>query len=110
MSCGDVLQYALPTVVGLADVAPDVKKGGYRRALRKAVIISTLILIQNRGTMVLKHLTQKPRPSYPKNLESFPSGHMMIAIQCGRCSDEEIFELAKKFDMIKAAPPEINFF
>ena len=81
MSCSDVLQYALPTVVGLGDVIPDVKKGDYRRALRKAVIISTLILIQNRGTMVIKHLTQKPRPSYPKNLESFPSGHMMIAIQ-----------------------------
>ena len=81
MSCSDILQYALPTVVGLADVIPDIKKGNYQRALRKAVIISTLIFIQNRGTKVLKYLVRKPRPSYPNNLESFPSGHMMIAIQ-----------------------------
>ena len=31
-----------------------------------------------------------------------------VQIHSGRCSDEEILELAKKFDSIKAAPPEIQ--
>ena len=31
-----------------------------------------------------------------------------IQIQSGRCSEEEILELAKKFDGIKGAPPLIK--
>lgn len=78
---GDVLQYALPTITGLADVVPDLKEGKYKSALRKAVLISILILIQNRGAMAIKRFTKKPRPRFPQDLESFPSGHMMIAVQ-----------------------------
>ncbi len=52
--CGDVLEYAFPTVVGVADIT----------------------------TAFLKRLIKKPRPSFPNDLNSFPSGHMMIAAQC----------------------------
>lgn len=79
---GNILQYAFPAIVGLADVTPDFLSGSYSKAMRKCVIIVGLIFLQNRGTMALKHLTQKPRPSFPEDLESFPSGHMMIATQC----------------------------
>ena len=63
------------------DVLPSLRKKNYVETAKKALIICGLILLQNRGTMALKKLTNKPRPN-GKNLESFPSGHMMIAIQC----------------------------
>lgn len=79
---GDILQYAFPTVVGIADLIPDIKIGQYGQAMRNLSIILTLIAMQNRGTMFLKRVSKKPRPSFSNDLESFPSGHMMIAMQC----------------------------
>jgi membrane-associated phospholipid phosphatase len=81
-NAGDVLQYAFPTIVGLADLYPDLRQGNYYEAAKKATIICTLILIQNRGGLFLKNIFLKPRPNFPDQLDSFPSGHMMIAAQC----------------------------
>jgi membrane-associated phospholipid phosphatase len=80
--CGDVLEYAFPTVVGVADITPDMLSGDYDKAAQKCAIIVGLILLQNRTTAFLKRLIKKPRPSFPNDLNSFPSGHMMIAAQC----------------------------
>jgi membrane-associated phospholipid phosphatase len=79
---GDVLQYAFPIVVGALDLWPDVVRGEYRRSLYNAGYILALIGLQNRVTVILKQMFKKPRPSFPDDLESFPSGHMMIAAQC----------------------------
>ena len=79
---GNILQYVFPALVGLGDIVSDVSSGKYSRATEKAILIGSLILIQNRGTFILKKIFKKPRPSFPNDFESFPSGHMMIATQC----------------------------
>ncbi|MEN9344086.1 MAG: hypothetical protein RLZZ453_873 [Chlamydiota bacterium] len=81
-SAGDILQYAFPMVVGFADLIPDIKSGQYGQAMRNAGIILALIVVQNRGTLGLKKIFKKPRPCFPDDLESFPSGHIMIGTQC----------------------------
>ena len=80
-SSSDILQYVLPTVVGIGDVLPDLKKAQYLHAVQKTIKIATLIFIQNRVAILIKQLTKKPRPSFPHDFTSFPSGHMMIAMQ-----------------------------
>jgi len=72
----DVLQYVIPAAVGLCDVW---ENNSQKECLQKICFISLLILAQNRGVMVIKKIAKKPRPSFPDDHESFPSGHMMIA-------------------------------
>lgn len=79
LKAGDVLQYALPTVAGLADLKDSIAAGEYRKTCLKAAYIIGLILLQNRSTVAMKKFFQKPRPGFPDDLESFPSGHAFIA-------------------------------
>lgn len=78
---GDVLQYAIPTVVGLQEVVPEIVGENYRIGAEKALKISTLIFIQRYGTMAMKRIFPKLRPD-KSDYESFPSGHFMIGAQC----------------------------
>ena len=76
----DVLQYAMPAYAWLADTAPDIYNNNFEVALKKTLIIGGLILVQNQTVKCLKNHVKKERPNH-RNLESFPSGHMMIATQ-----------------------------
>ena len=78
---GDILQFAIPTAIGLQDVAPDACNGAYRKGMTKAMKICTLILIQRYGCMLIKNIVKKRRPD-GSDLQSFPSGHFMIGAQC----------------------------
>ena len=78
---GDILQFAIPTAIGIQDVAPDVCSGAYRKGTIKAMKICTLILIQRYGCMLIKNIVKKRRPD-GSDLQSFPSGHFMIGAQC----------------------------
>ena len=78
---GDILQFAIPTVIGLQDVVPDMHNKAYRDGAIKAMKICTLILIQRYGCMLIKNIVKKRRPD-GSDLQSFPSGHFMIGAQC----------------------------
>lgn len=78
---GDILQYAVPTVVGLQEVVPEFTHKNYREGALKALKICTLIFIQRYGTKGIKKTFPKLRPD-GSDRESFPSGHFMIGAQC----------------------------
>ena len=78
---GDILQFALPTVVGLQDVVPDFKQQNYRSGFEKTLKIVTLIGVQRYGCKLIKWVFPKMRPDGSDN-QSFPSGHFMIGMQC----------------------------
>ncbi|MCB1110340.1 MAG: hypothetical protein KDK64_05115 [Chlamydiia bacterium] len=78
---GDLLQFVLPTVVGVQDVAPDVQQGKYDKAGEKALKILVLIGVQRYSCKLIKKLAKKKRPD-GSDFESFPSGHFMIGAQC----------------------------
>lgn len=79
---GDLLHQAVPTAVILADVIPHFLSGNFIVGAQKVGAVAGILFLQNRTTSVLKHWTKKPRPSFPHDLKSFPSGHMMIAALC----------------------------
>ncbi|MCB1072743.1 MAG: hypothetical protein KDK96_06530 [Chlamydiia bacterium] len=78
---GDVLQFILPTVVGLQDVASDFKEQNYQSGTEKTLKVVTLIGVQRYGCKLIKWMFPKIRPD-GSDYESFPSGHFMIGMQC----------------------------
>ena len=80
-NAGVVLQFVVPTIVGLQDIVPALQNKQYGDAGTKALKIFTLIAIQRYGCMLIKKLVPKQRPD-GSDFESFPSGHFMIGTQC----------------------------
>lgn len=78
---GDILQFALPIVIGLQDVGPDFRQQKYLSGVEKTLKIVTLIGVQRYGCKLIKWMFPKMRPDGSDN-ESFPSGHFMIGVQC----------------------------
>lgn len=97
----NVLQYAMPACAWILDIAPDVYTNNFEKILKKSSIVGLLIIAQNRGGQYLKNQFPKKRPN-GNDIESFPSGHMMIAAQsavhliykCGLNSQAGIFAIA----------------
>lgn len=78
---GDVLQYAIPTIVGIQDIVPDFRNDNFRSGVGKTIKICVLIGVQRYGCKFIKWLIPKKRPD-GSDYESFPSGHFMIGMQC----------------------------
>ncbi|NRA89695.1 MAG: hypothetical protein HRU43_00915 [Simkaniaceae bacterium] len=76
-----MLQFAIPTIVGLQDVAPSFQNNRYNEVRINVFKICTLIAIQRYGCMLIKKIAQKKRPD-GSDFQSFPSGHFMIGTQC----------------------------
>lgn len=78
---GDILQFALPTAIGLQEVTSDFRKGNASVGAQRALKILIIIGAQRYGCKLIKWVFPKIRPDGSDN-QSFPSGHFMIGMVC----------------------------